>query len=85
MYDESRRRALADIYRAGSGAKPADAADGSSPLQRSARFLYDNMHRVPVLVVPCIAESAAPVGWGPSIYPAVWSLMLALRSGLGCA
>ena len=36
------------------------------------------------MVVPCIEESGGAAGWAPSIYPAVWSFMLALRSrGLG--
>jgi nitroreductase len=56
---------------------------------RSGRFLIDNIERVPVLVVPCVLgrppatlfESAAFYG---GIYPAVWSLQLALRTrGLG--
>jgi nitroreductase len=56
----------------------------------SATHLADVMHRVPLLVVPCIegrpdelppAYAAALYG---SIYPAVWSFMLALRSrGIG--
>jgi nitroreductase len=37
-----------------------------------------------VLVVPCIEDAGGAAGWAPSIYPAVWSFMLALRSrGLG--
>jgi len=37
-----------------------------------------------VLVVPCAEEVGGAAGWQPSIYPAVWSFMLALRSrGLG--
>lgn len=56
---------------------------------RSGRFLIDNIERVPVLVVPCVVgrppatlfESAAFYG---GVYPAVWSLQLALRTrGLG--
>jgi nitroreductase len=50
----------------------------------SANYLLRHMHEVPVLVVPCILESGGPAGWAPSIYPAVWSFILALRSrGLG--
>jgi len=53
-------------------------------VMESARYLIEHLHEVPVLVVPCIEASAGPAGWGPSIYPAVWSFMLALRSrGLG--
>jgi nitroreductase len=59
-----------------------------SPQQRrvmdSARFLLNHIGEVPVLVVPCTSEGGAAAGWQPSIYPAVWSFMLALRSrGLG--
>ena len=46
----------------------------------------EHVHEVPVLVVPCIEETGGAAGWAPSIYPAVWSFMLALRSrGLGSA
>jgi nitroreductase len=35
-------------------------------------------------VVPCILNAGGAAGWAPSIYPAVWSFILALRSrGLG--
>lgn len=50
----------------------------------SARHLMDHIVQVPVLVVPCILEMGRAAGWAPSIYPAVWSFILALRSrGLG--
>lgn len=56
----------------------------------SAEYLADNMHRVPVLIIPCYggrAENdglAAQAGLYGSIVPAAWSLILALRSrGLG--
>ncbi len=43
-----------------------------------------HLHEVPVLVVPCVEDVGGAAGWAPSIYPAVWSFMLALRSrGLG--
>lgn len=52
----------------------------------SAVHLIDNLHRVPVHVIPCIAgrfekEDVFTQGamWG-SILPATWSLMLALRA-----
>lgn len=58
----------------------------------SAVYLSENMHRVPVLIIPC-AEGRVETGsqqsqasFYGSILPAVWSLMLALRSrGLGSA
>lgn len=50
----------------------------------SARFLTEHMHEVPAMIVPCVRDAGGAAGWPPSIYPAVWSLMLALRSrGLG--
>ncbi len=58
----------------------------------SAQYLADNMHRVPVLIIPCYqgrAENdgpAAQAGLYGSIVPAAWSLILALRSrGLGAS
>ena len=50
----------------------------------SANHLVEHIQAVPVLVVPCIEDEGGAAGWAPSIYPAVWSFMLALRSrGLG--
>ena len=50
----------------------------------SAAYLLAHMGEVPVLVVPCILDAGGAAGWAPSIYPAVWSFLLALRSrGLG--
>jgi nitroreductase len=50
----------------------------------SASYLLDHIAQVPVLVVPCILDGGGAAGWAPSIYPAVWSFLLALRSrGLG--
>jgi nitroreductase len=54
-------------------------------LLESTDYLQDHLHEVPVLVIPCVATiQSGAAGPGPSIYPAVWSFMLALRSrGLG--
>jgi nitroreductase len=88
--DPEVRARLAELYRSPGGAPspfpPAEVAD--SPQQRrmgaSAAYLTEHLHEVPVLVVPCAEEVGGPAGWPPSIYPAVWSFMLALRSrGLG--
>lgn len=55
----------------------------------SARFLLDNIHRVPALVFACLAGrpdggNAELTGFYGSIYPAIWSFQLALRArGLG--
>lgn len=58
----------------------------------SASYLADHLHEVPLMVVPCIEgriENAGVLAQASvygSILPAVWSLMLALRSrGLGSA
>ena len=88
--DPGTRAALAELYRnPPRPPSPAGAAPAESPgVQRvmdSARYLTEHIHEVPVLVIPCIAEQpAGAAGWPPSIYPAVWSFQLALRSrGLG--
>jgi nitroreductase len=93
VVDPEKRMALAELYRnppedrphRSSGLEPALA---DSPQQRrvmaSARFLVEHMDQVPVLVVPCVLDAGGAAGWAPSIYPAVWSFILALRSrGLG--
>ena len=77
------------------GATPSGdpARDGvSARIRASVEHLAASIERVPVLVVPCIegrtdgAAAHAQAGrWG-SIFPAVWSFQLALRSrGLGSA
>jgi nitroreductase len=100
--DPATKRALADIYRSdegeyvslpmpvlGSGDVRADRAPA---VAASADYLRAHMHEAPVLLVPCHLGRVdnAPVAtqaalWG-SMLPAVWSLMLALRTrGLGAA
>ena len=58
----------------------------------SAIYLAENMHRVPVMIIPCIkgrVENGSLVAQASlygSILPATWSLMLALSSrGIGSA
>lgn len=58
----------------------------------SATWLADNLHKVPMIVIPCIAgrvpDNSAPTlsGYYGSIFPAIWSFQLALRArGLGSA
>jgi nitroreductase len=92
--DPPTRRQLAEVYARGIPAIRARAAtfEGpAKPVYAAAEWLAKNLHRVPVLVVPCLvvrppAEfSAVTCGtlYG-SILPAVWSFQLALRSrGLG--
>ena len=96
--DAEKRRTLAGLYRELSAGLPAARAEfakdpQTSRVYDSAEWLGENLHRVPVLAIPCIdqqpwgidtrATAAAVYG---SILPAVWSFQLALRSrGLGSA
>jgi nitroreductase len=60
-------------------------------MMNSVRYLIDNIQRAPIHVVPCVVgriQNDASSSWISShfgsIYPAVWSFQLALRSrGLG--
>ena len=93
--DPEKKRALGEIYARGlplldesaKGAGDAQTAD----VYRHARTLAEQMGDVPVLVIPCLEGRLvdpdslvlATTYYG-SIYPAVWSFQLALRSrGLG--
>jgi nitroreductase len=89
--DPSVRAALADLYRNLPSDRPATRLGSVPPpedqqarVTDSAGYLMQHLHEVPVLVVPCVEDVGGAAGWAPSIYPAVWSFMLALRSrGLG--
>jgi nitroreductase len=92
--DPEVRLRIAEMYRdptpggAAGGAGGGTATSPTSPHQQrlmdSAQYLREHIHEVPVLVVPCVEAVGGAAGWAPSIYPAVWSFMLALRSrGLG--
>jgi len=86
--DPEVRTSLARLYQNPPTAAAPPKVDELPEQQRrvmsSALYLTAHMHEVPAMVVPCIAEGGGAAGWAPSIYPAVWSLMLALRSrGLG--
>jgi nitroreductase len=102
--DPERRHALADVFRravaaADPHASPLTPRDTErmnaypsslSKMRSGFQYLYDNIHRVPALVVPCVegrTDNASvltqSMAWG-SILPAVWSFMLAARArGLG--
>lgn len=73
-----------------SAARDYDAADlragQRDAMLKSAGFLMENLHRVPMFVIPCIEARfehedvfTQASMWG-SIMPATWSLMLALRA-----
>jgi len=88
--DADKRAALAEMYRAGFGPYMERARSGSEGLTRvgeSALWLAQRLEQVPVHVIPCIEDytkGSAHAGVWASIYPAVWSFQLALRSrGLG--
>lgn len=86
--DQSTREALAELYRNPPPQDRTEPAVAASPQQQrvlaSADYLMDHLAEVPVLVVPCTRDVGGAAGWPPSIYPAVWSFILALRSrGLG--
>jgi nitroreductase len=87
--DQSTRVALAELYR-----NPPPEATRTEPelpstpqqerMLASAHYLMDHITEVPAFVLPCIRDIGGAAGWAPSIYPAVWSFILALRSrGLG--
>jgi uncharacterized protein (TIGR02118 family) len=96
--DAKKRKALAEIYKRG-GAQYLEQALKATPpgdaqtrrVYDSALWLVDHLHEVPVHVIPCAlgrVTDAQPLGMRAgfygSIYPAVWSFQLALRSrGLG--
>lgn len=84
--DADKRAALAEMYRAGFGPYMQRARSGSEGLTRvgeSALWLAERLEQVPVHVIPCIddyTKGGAHAGVWASIYPAVWSFQLALRS-----
>ena len=93
--DAAKRQALADLYRRGGEAyltAAGETATGQTArVFRSALYLMEHLHEVPVHVIPCLEgrpRDGASVtqlgGYYASIYPAVWSFQLALRArGLG--
>jgi len=92
--DSEKRAKLAELYNR--AATPYFAANRSSIAERgvtdmdsildSAEHLARHLHEVPVHVVPCIfgrpeeMDTFTRASWYGRIYPAVWSLILALRS-----
>lgn len=103
--DEQKRKAIADLYRqafddyAAGPNQPThhhtDDAAMAATQQRvldSARYLADNLHRVPAMLIPCCSgrpdAPGAPLVMQASLFgsilPATWSFMLAAREhGLG--
>jgi nitroreductase len=94
--DPAKRRALGELYvssRAAVAGARAEASDIDAQTKRvydSAEYLLDCIAEVPVHVIPCLEERLASshncvsASFYGSIFPAVWSFQLALRSrGLG--
>jgi nitroreductase len=95
--DATRRAALAALYRRSGeaylSAARANLRDDAQTLRvyDSALWLLEHLAEVPVHVIPCLlgrlpadVPEAMRAGYYGSIFPAVWSFQLALRSrGLG--
>ena len=97
--DAEKKKAIGDIYLANArgylSLPPPEYAEGDTRGERmgavkdSATYLAEHMHEAPVLMIPCLEgrDHQTPLGavsfWA-SLFPAVWSFCLALRSrGLG--
>jgi nitroreductase len=93
--DPEQRAAVACVYR-DAGLGPLATAAAAAPDAATRRtyegaiYLAENLHRVPVLVIPCIegrleaADNRAASSLYGSIIQAAWSFQLALRArGLG--
>ncbi len=93
--DPAKRKALGEIYARGLPLLDASAKSAgdeqTAAVYRHARDLAERMGDVPALVIPCLegrlddpASLVLATTYYGSIYPAVWSFQLALRSrGLG--
>jgi nitroreductase len=98
--DTEKRKQIAELYLEGWNryvkAGYTDRAPAVSPeaqaaaerTLRSAQYLADHLHEVPVHIIPCTwkLEVNTGIASGSSIYPAIQNLMLAARAlGLGTA
>ena len=100
--DQEKKQAIADIYGRHFdpyvSARGATYAEGDTRAARqdavrdSATYLRQHFHEVPVMMIPCHAgrvdgaQAAQQAGFWGSLFPAAWSMMLALRAkGLGSA
>ena len=94
--DADKRAALADIYRKGfypylemqaAAGREREIDPQTARVVESAAYLAEIFEQVPVHVVPCVeggelvsAGNVGAAGIYGSIFPAVWSFQLALRS-----
>jgi nitroreductase len=96
--DAEKKKAIGDIYLANArvylSSPSPDYPEGDTRGDRmgkvrdSATYLAEHMHDAPVLMIPCIFgredKLLGGVSFWASLFPAVWSFCLALRSrGLG--
>lgn len=99
--DPARRAALTEVWRAGVTTPGVSDPLPERDVERAnvahmnrvlsgATHLYEHLHEVPALVVPCVegrtddASVLHQAGTWGSVLPAVWSFMLAARArGLG--
>jgi len=95
--DADKRRALAELYTNGqpmidrSRAAMAEDDHQTQRVYDSVEYLTEHLHEVPAMVIPCVTAARWPdmdsctlASIYGSIFPAVWSFQLALRSrGLG--
>jgi nitroreductase len=97
--DAEKKKTIGDIYLANSrgyfSSPSPDYPEGDirgermGPVRDSATYLAEHMHEAPVLMIPCIygrgdKQPLGGVSFWASLFPAVWSFCLALRSrGLG--
>ena len=96
--DPAKKRGVADLYRsafAGMAERWAELAEAldlpEPPAERPTyRALAERLHELPALILVCAVgepvrdDPALEVAFYASIFPAAWSLMLALRArGLG--
>ena len=103
--DPEKRQGLAELYgpsfdayaQTGGGGRRYEQGDPRAArggrVAKSAVYLRQHLHEVPVLLIPCIegrppasGDTMSQAGFWGSILPAVWSFMLAARArGLGTA
>jgi nitroreductase len=97
--DAEKKKAIGEIYLANArgylSSPSPEYREGDTRGERmgavrdSATYLAEHIHEAPVLMIPCIEgrEDKQPMGgagYWASLFPAVWSYCLALRSrGLG--
>jgi nitroreductase len=80
LYAEAWDELQATFYKGKRETAEASGDDATVRVLKSAQWLADNFDRVPLVVLPYHRNDPS----GASIYPAVWSLMLAARSqGVG--